>query len=71
MSLSLQMRPMAWIVCTVTTVFPFWASFSESLVIEGLPTGFSLCASAIVPLNCVDFISGEKLQNYRFSEPVF
>jgi hypothetical protein len=35
-------------VHTVTTVLPFWASISESLVIESSLTGFSSCASAII-----------------------
>jgi hypothetical protein len=41
-------------VHTVTIVLPFWASISESLVIESSPTGFSSRASVIIPLNCVD-----------------
>jgi len=42
---------------------PVWALFLETLVIKGSSTGFSLRASAIIPLNHVDIISGEKSQN--------
>jgi len=43
---------------------PVWVLFLETLVIEGSSTRFSEShASAIMPLNCVDIISGEKSQN--------
>jgi len=50
---------------------PVWALDLETLVIEGSLTGLSLHASDIIPLNHVVIISGEKLQNIAFSEPVF
>jgi len=49
---------------------PVWALFLETLVIEGLSTGFLSRASAIILLIHVAIISGENSQNFVISGPV-